>query len=257
MEFGDAVLEQEQKDLLVTLVEAARNAPREQRQKFWVAQAAGGDICIHPGLSGGSANLYMGDIEILANEGQVNLSYSPGGTPQFDVTPQGFAYYEFLKKQTGQPVQRIEHSIRDHLTANEFRTRYPLAYKKWHDAEELLWGSDSEMQLTTIGHLCREAIQEFATAVVERFQPADVDDNRAHDINRIGCALQSRATRLGDSERSFLDALLEYWKAVSGLVQREEHGGQREGRPLVWEDGRRVVFQTAVLMFEVDSALTR
>jgi len=257
MEFGDIVLEQEQKALLVMLVEAARNVPRDQRQKFWVAQAAGGDICIHAGLPGGSANTYMGDFEILANERLLNLSYSPSGTPQFDVTPLGFAYYDYLKKQTGQPAQRVESSIKGHLSADEFQRKYSLAYKKWCEAEDLLWVSDSETQLKTIGHLCREAIQEFATALVERFQPADVDDNKAHDVNRMKSVLQLRASRLGDTERSFLDALLEYWKAVSSLVQREEHGGQREGRSLVWEDGRRVVFQTVVVMFEVDKAVVR
>jgi hypothetical protein len=39
-------------------------------------------------------------------------------------------------------------------------------------------------------------------------------------------------------------------------VQRQEHGAQKEGRPLVWEDGRRVVFQTAIVMFELDRALS-
>jgi hypothetical protein len=255
MGLEDIVLEQEQKDLLIMLVEGTRNVSHDRRQAFRVVQADGVDICFHPGLPGGSANLYMGDIDILANEGLVNLSYGPRGAARFDVTPRGFAYYEFLKMETGQPAHKIEQSIRSHLSANEFRKRYPSAYKKWHDAEGLLWGSDSEVQLTAIGHLCREAIQEFATAAVERFHPTDVDGDKANDVNRIRCVLQMRASRLGDTERSFLDALVEYWKAVSSLVQRQEHGGQKEGRILVWEDGRRVVFQTAVLMFEVDSAL--
>lgn len=257
MDFEEIVLEQEQNDLLVMLVEATRNVPRDQRQKFWVVQADGGDFSIHPGLPGGHANIYMGDIEILANEGLLNLSYGPSGTPQFDVTPTGFAYYDHLKKQLGQPTQRIESSIRSHLSVEEFQKQHPLAYKKWCEAEELLWASDSETQLTTIGHLCREAIQEFATALVDRFQPAGVDDDKAHDINRIRSVLELRASRLGDAERSFLDALLRYWREVSSLIQREEHGGQKEGRSLVWEDARRVVFQTAVVMFEVDNAVVR
>jgi hypothetical protein len=48
-----------------------------------------------------------------------------------------------------------------------------------------------------------------------------------------------------------LKALLAYWGTVNDLVQRQEHGGQKEREPLKWEDGRRVVFQTAVVMFEI------
>jgi hypothetical protein len=38
---------------------------------------------------------------------------------------------------------------------------------------------------------------------------------------------------------------------------RQEHAGTREGEPLIWEDGRRVVLQTAVVMFEIDKSLSR
>lgn len=48
-----------------------------------------------------------------------------------------------------------------------------------------------------------------------------------------------------------LDALVVYWGTVSDLIQRQEHGAQKEGEALRWEDGRRVVFQTAVVMFEI------
>jgi hypothetical protein len=37
--------------------------------------------------------------------------------------------------------------------------------------------------------------------------------------------------------------------------KRQEHGGQKEGRPLTWEDARRVVFQTLIVMYEIDRAL--
>lgn len=54
-----------------------------------------------------------------------------------------------------------------------------------------------------------------------------------------------------------MEALLAYWGTVSDLVQRQEHGGQKEGEPLEWEDARRAVLHTAVVMFEVDRVLTR
>jgi hypothetical protein len=69
--------------------------------------------------------------------------------------------------------------------------------------------------------------------------------------------LDLQAKQLGTTEKPFLDALLGYWGTVSDLIQRQEHGGQKEGQSLVWEDGRRVVFQTAVVMFEIDRSLSR
>jgi len=39
------------------------------------------------------------------------------------------------------------------------------------------------------------------------------------------------------------------------LAQRQEHGGQKEGEPLVWEDARRVVLHRAVVMIEVARTL--
>jgi hypothetical protein len=39
------------------------------------------------------------------------------------------------------------------------------------------------------------------------------------------------------------------------LVQRQEHGAQKEVTPLTWEDARRVVFQTCVVMYEINRAL--
>jgi hypothetical protein len=68
--------------------------------------------------------------------------------------------------------------------------------------------------------------------------------------------LDQHRPRVGTTAAPFLVALLAYWGTVSDLVQRQEHGAQKEGGPLVWEDGRRVVFQTAIVMFEVDRALS-
>jgi hypothetical protein len=57
-------------------------------------------------------------------------------------------------------------------------------------------------------------------------------------------------------EKPFLEALIAYWGTVSDLIQRQEHGSQKEGKELVWEDGRRVVFQTAMVMLEFDKSLS-
>jgi hypothetical protein len=62
---------------------------------------------------------------------------------------------------------------------------------------------------------------------------------------------------LGRTSSEMLQALVAYWATVMNIIQRQEHGSQREGGELTWEDARRVVFQTAVVMFEVDRAVRK
>jgi hypothetical protein len=253
-------LEQEQEDLLSILVEACRNLPREQREPF-IARTFDDSVSVellHRGLPNGRADAYPGDIDTLAREGLISLANELHGLVySFDIVPQGFAHYRPMKQRDIEPLQRIEARLRSHLESDRFQRRYGKAYEKWKDAETLLWDSDSARQLTTFGHLCREAIQEFATSLVEYYQPVEVDSNKARDIVRVSAVIKSQAAKLGDREEGFLDALISYWRTVSGLVQRQEHGTQNTSRALVWEDGRRVVFQTAIVMFEVDNSLSK
>jgi hypothetical protein len=251
------LLDKEQIELLVQLVEAARNVPREQRQKFFVLQAMGTpDEIHHPGFPNGHIEAYVGDAEQLIAKRLLSGVYAPSGELGFDVTPEGFRYYEELKSQ-GPPTEQVEATVREYLESAAFHGRHAGAFEKWADAEGKLWGSDSEKELTTIGHLCREAMQLFATSLVEQYKPAEVDQDPAHAVGRVRAVIEARKAVLGQTERKWLDALLPYWGAVSDLIQRQEHGAQREGGTLTWEDARRVVFQTANVMFEVDGALSR
>jgi len=100
-------------------------------------------------------------------------------------------------------------------------------------------------------------MQEFASELGRRFNPPNFGTNVQHVVARVRAVLEHRGSTLGSTERAFLDALLPYWGTVVDLVQRQEHAGQKEGESIVWEDGRRVVFQTAVVMFEIARALVR
>jgi hypothetical protein len=100
-------------------------------------------------------------------------------------------------------------------------------------------------------------MQEFATVLVDLYKPDDVEKDVSKTVRRIMAVLKQRANMLGETERSFLEALLGFWRTVSDMVQRQEHGSKKENNPLVWEDGRRIVFQTAIVMYEIDSSLSR
>ncbi len=254
--FDHILLEPEQKELLIALVEAARSVRREERQKFIFVQTLADSFIQHPGFSNKTYIAYKGDIETLGREGLIAITFGRYAI-SFDVTPKGFKYYEHLKQQLGGSVQRVEASIRHFLEAETFRQKYSLAYQKWDQAERMLWAHDVEQHFSTIGHLCREAVQEFAEVLINKYQPPGDFSDKTKVISRVRAVfeLQIGRKKSGTTVKSFLDALLKYWQETINLIQRQEHAGQKEGEPIVWEDARRVVFMTAVAMFEIDRAL--
>lgn len=252
LNFDDIILEKEQEDLLFALVEASRQQPRARREKFFVILSSQGTHIL--GLED-FPNAYKGDVEILGNEGLLNTSYTSKGTLTFDITPLGFRYYEYLKKPRGEAMERMEENTFRYLDSSNFKKRHPAAFDKWQQAEGLLWSSDSQSQHTAIGHHCREAMQFFATSLVEAYSPPDVDPNPANTVSRVRAVLNLVKPQISDKIVVMLDALLHYWGTTIDLAQRQEHGAQKEGEALTWEDSRRLVFHTALVMVEIDRTL--
>lgn len=249
IDFDRILLEPEQTELLARFVEAVRSVPSGRRQPVLVIQHMGGTDAIHPGWQPGTP-VYIGDLEMLGRRGLLHLTWPDRYTTKVEVTPEGFAYYAELKKRSGQPVERQTTAVKNYLDSVAFKTRHAACYAKWAEAEQSLWVSDSAAQLTTIGHKCREAMQMFATDLINRYQPTGAPSDSTKTINRLKAVLDQQKSQLGESESKFHDALANYWEALNGLVQRQEHS-----QTLTWEDGRRVVFQTAVVMFEIDRSL--
>jgi len=253
--FNDIMLQPLQEELFILVVEASRTTSPQERQKFLVAQTFGGDSLIHPGIKDSEANIYFGDVEELARQGLIAIGHSSSGTPNFDVTSLGFQYYDYLIQNMGEAVKRVETSIRNYCNSYAFKNKYPKVFAKWSSAENLLWQTDMQEQLTSVGHICREAVQEFAQNLIEYYEPLNMDTDKAKTVSRIRAVLKTREKNIGETEKEFLDALLTYWGTVIDLLQRQEHGANREGEPLVWEDARRAVFQTLIVMYEIDKAL--
>lgn len=245
-------LEDEQKELLAKFVEAHRNASRELRGVFLVVQTMDKPQAtfLHSRVKALRFEGSLGDAEVLAQSGLLRLSYNSQGSPLFYVQPQGIQFYEEMKGSSP-ALQTLEDELRHFIGAREFQESHPAAFAKWEQAASLLWEADSAQQLSTIGHLCREALQEFAASLadLERVDVSTIEP--AKTVSRLKAVLAGRAATLGTTEAAFLEALVSYWVTVSDLVQRQEHGAQRERGPLVWEDARRVVFQSCVLMYEV------
>lgn len=248
------VLDREQEELLILLVEAFRNVPRDRRQEFYMMHPEHmyDGILVHPGLSGGKVQARPMDVDILARSGMVHISSRDEHQhPQsFEPTPEGNKYYSNVKQKQGEPLARTEEAVRQHLLDPGFQARYPSAYGKWSEAERLLGATSTQEQLTTVGHLCREAMQMFAEQLhLKHVGPSGED--LAKTKNRIRAVVVQLRPRVGAKIAALLDALVHYWEAVNGVVQRQEHGLSKDSS-LVLDDGRRVVLHTAVVMLELD-----
>ena len=252
-EVGGGGLEPEQEQLLVEIVEATNNAPRSKQH--W---HLGGEYIGPNGFQGpwGVREVLPDDIHTLDRLGflkATHLNYVYGN--DYVVTLAGRRYYAALKERATEPVERQEQQVRQFLASDLLRELAPAAYEKWSEAEKLLWAADSEKELTTIGHKVREAMQAFATALVERHRPQEVNPDPTKTLDRVSAVLMLYRPSLGERRTALFDALFGLWRAAVELVQRQEHGGQKENEPLEWQDGRRVVLQAAVVMYEIATAL--
>jgi hypothetical protein len=246
-------LEPEHEQLLITLVESSRDMPRDQREFFFSRSFEGDEI-----EGGGLASpieVSLPDLEYLAECDLLRLKMHPDGTQAtLTVAPQGVDRYEAIHRRAATPLQQVDARIRSYLESPGFRSACPTAFQRWREAAELLWAPDSSDHLSAIGHKAREAMQEFGTALVERHHPSDANPDATKTLDRISAVLRMHKSELGKRRLALFDALFDYWRTTVDLVQRQEHGGQKEGEPLGWEDARRVVFQTANVMVEIHRA---
>jgi hypothetical protein len=252
-------LEREHEELLALLVEAARSVPRDERHPFLLAKTMGGDFLVHDGLPE-QPKVSEGDLKDLAEAGFLRRGMGSRGTPNYEVRQQGFAYYDQIKRHQAGRIEHVEGEIRRYLDTRAIPSAYQASLTKWRRADGLLWSAGTEDQLTNIGHICREAMQDFAQAMTERLQPpgaGSLPRDPQKTVSRIRSCIKHLGSRTGQHEAAWLEALLAYWGTVSDLAQRQEHGAGKEGEDLVWEDARRLVFHTVLVMFELVRAVER
>ena len=249
MNFDHIILEPEQKDLFIRMVENVRSVTRENRSPMIEANSNDGTCLIMP--KGNISGYAYGDPDALASVGLLNMDYGSTGSKRYVISPIGYQYYEWLMKEMGKPVERIEKHSFNYFDSGDFRKTYKEAYDKLKQAEELLWSSDSDANFSAIGHHCREALQEFADTLYEQVIGKPSEEPKASTVKRIRAIIEAKSTETGKTITAFLESLLPFWGTVSDLIQRQEHAGQKEGKPINWEDARRVVFQSANVMFEM------
>ncbi len=247
-------LEPEQEELLATLIEATRKVPRGDRYFITISALGMGDMIQGSGLDG-RILAPATDVEFLSHAGLVHIKKRQPGTIEFVITPEGFSFYERYKQRSAEPVEQVEDDVQAYFDSERFKSAYPAAYRLWSDAATGIWSAESSSELTAIGHKAREAMQAFATELVQKHNVTDVNPDPTKTLDRVSAVIKMQAAQLGEADTMFLDALFGYWRAVNSIVQRQEHGAQKEGEALTWEDGRRVIFYTIAVMTELDRSL--
>jgi hypothetical protein len=247
MDFSDLLVEKDQQDLLADLVEADRRVEDGYCQ-FVLVGVESGDTVIHPKMQ--NRVVSAGDVRTLAELGLIRLVASSGTSPNYEVTPLGRRYYAWMKQQQGGPMEAVEVEVRRLMDSETFRRKYPAAYEQWAEAERALWGADNSAERTAIGHACRESLEHFVTDLVTRYKPEGVNPDPQRTINRVRSVV-----KVAEDSDIVSALLIAYFGTVWDLVQRQEHGAQKEGKPLTADDARRCVFQTALVMFELDASV--
>lgn len=244
-------MEEEQNELFRRMVDAFRSVSRDERQPFLFSTTFGRNpLLTHKGLGKDGLPAYEGDLAALVEAGYLRVRRGSQGVLRYDVTNRGSIYYDYLQTQRSAALETVEDEVVRFMDSGELASRFPEAHAQWTKAARLLWGPESNDAATQIGHLCREAMQHFADTLAQHMR-ITVESPPTHTVDRIRAAVRARPPSASSAIAAFSDALLAYWGTVSNLVQRQEHGALKEGEELGWEDSRRVVFQTGVVMFEI------
>jgi hypothetical protein len=249
MAWDDLGLEPTQRDLLARMVEADRRVTPQEARSFIFIQTYGGSELLHRHFSGPVDKL---DLDELVAAGLLRPSMGSRGSSSYTVTNHGRTYYAAMKTAEGEAAEHVEAEVRHFLDSELFRKRHPTAYARWSEAEAAVWDAEDESALTQLGHVCREAMILFAADLIGD-DPSPGLSDASRTVDRLRAALVERG--LSEAVSQMGGALVAYWGTVSDLVVRQEHGATKEREPLTWEDGRRCVFMTGLVMFEIDHAL--
>jgi hypothetical protein len=153
------------------------------------------------------------------------------------------------------PIEKVLAESQATIGSERFRTAFPGAFESWADAARLLYGENPGGELTTIGHKVREAAQAFATAAITLFGADDPPEDVSLVKKRLGAVIAHNRGYLSDKKRRVLEDLGDLWESTVDLIQRQEHAAQKEGEPITFEDGRRVVNLTMFVMLEFATIL--
>jgi len=136
---------------------------------------------------------------------------------------------------------------------NAIPDNYQDARRLLTEARSLLHTAKDQHEFTTIGHKCREALQSFASTLYKSALPSEAQEDLPANkvLMRLRAVARWKRTELGTTTSELLDALVACHEAVWNLVQKAEHGSEKPQHPLEWDDARRAVLYSSLLVAEL------
>jgi hypothetical protein len=157
---------------------------------------------------------------------------------------------------------QIDGYLRSYLEDERFRSAHPLACGRWVVAWEMLWCADSRAKVIAVARPASDALTAFSSSLLERCMPLAMDSRwpdllaDASPLPETIAGLISVTTayggQLGEERSELLRGMLEHWQALVEKVRRHEGRSRAADERLHWEDGRRLVLFTALVMVEID-----
>jgi hypothetical protein len=158
--------------------------------------------------------------------------------------------------------ERIEDYLRAYLEDQRFSSAHPLARGRWIVAWEMLWCADSRAKVIAVGRRASDAMRAFSVSMHERCMCLAMDSHwpdvladgsqRPEPLDSLASITEAYGEQLGAGRSQLLRELFEPWRALGEKLQRHEQGSQPPDERLRWEDGRRLVLFTALVMVEFD-----
>lgn len=145
---------------------------------------------------------------------------------------------------------RVQTQVGPYIDTEGFQARYPDAYDRWEAALDLQ-RQHPDTNARRIGLDCREAIQLFVGAAAEQ-HGVQLKGNDV--VDELRTLLRAFLPKGQDLSRH-LQALVEYWTAMSRLAHRQVHENDRDDGKLRPVDADRLIFHTLVVMLEIDRTL--
>ena len=250
VEMVGRVLEPEVEDILATLVQHSQRVARPER-RFFVRQflSTSGAAKVFGGGLESALDIAPQDLRELSECGYIKTErHNTSGSYEFYITPQGYKYVEVVDARD--PLERPRVEVEHYLRGARFAELYPDAVRKWTHAARYLAENPTE-HATRIGHDCREALAAFASALVDRHGALALDRGRG-TVDSIRAVIEKYRAEMGEGTSEFLASLVSYWGTVSDLAQRQEHAAAKEGEPIDADDARRVVWYSALVMYELE-----
>jgi hypothetical protein len=158
--------------------------------------------------------------------------------------------------------QRIDDYLRAYLEDERFRSAHPLAYGRWLVAWEMLWCADTRAKVIDAAERTPAAMHAFGSSLLERCTPLAMDPHwpdlladgsrRPDPLEGLTSVADAYREQLGEERSELLRGLVEHWRTLLLGVCRHDDSSRPPAERLHWEDGRRLVLFTALVMVEFD-----